>query len=192
MPLQEDWNELKKTWSKLSHLGKIISVVSFVITCTSVASLADSIFEFRGFILTGIEFYRSILDYLQVIGLVISGPKRDVFVAMLLIITGVMKHHDSNTPLFLFPYSVYIMVVPVVPIGLIFDEPDRALVQAVWMGSIALFQFLVILSYAIIPFVTKRELPYTLSARFILRYILTICFLIAVIAAISEGLTRPV
>lgn len=64
MAIHDDWEELKGLWGKCSAPTRIFLLVSFVVSCLSIASLADHVFAFKGFILAGIEFYRIPINYL--------------------------------------------------------------------------------------------------------------------------------
>ena len=64
MGLKDDWNGLIRGWSNFSLATRIFLVVSFFLSCASIASLADSVYQFKGFILTAIEYYRIPVDYI--------------------------------------------------------------------------------------------------------------------------------
>ncbi len=59
MAIQGDFNALRNSWSELSLVGKLFFGGSFLISASAIASVADFIFKLRGFISHGIEFYRS-------------------------------------------------------------------------------------------------------------------------------------
>jgi len=89
MGLLGDNEELKSHWSALSPAGKSVYGFSFVLSALGIASLADSIFALRGFIKTGIEWYRSVTGPInEFISTVFIELTREQFdLAMLCIVT---------------------------------------------------------------------------------------------------------
>ena len=58
MSLSSDIHELGDVWSRSGYLFKIVVIVSIFLSVSSVASLAERIFEWKGFILDAVNFYR--------------------------------------------------------------------------------------------------------------------------------------
>ena len=61
MALVEDLQSVKKIWGDTGLGFRVILVISTFLASSSVASLADAVFHWKGFILTGIEYYRSLI-----------------------------------------------------------------------------------------------------------------------------------
>lgn len=59
MSIKGDLEDISKLWNSGSWLLRGFAILIFVIGLGSVASLADTIFQFRGFIRDGIEFYET-------------------------------------------------------------------------------------------------------------------------------------
>lgn len=56
--LEDDIKQIKKAWPKLSGIARIAMAISVLISVLSVSSIANGIYEFRGFLQTGLELYR--------------------------------------------------------------------------------------------------------------------------------------
>lgn len=59
MGLLGDFKEYKESFSKSPTLVKAIIIIAFFMSISSFTSLADQIFQWRGFILDGVQFYRN-------------------------------------------------------------------------------------------------------------------------------------
>lgn len=70
MSLYSDLKE-KVQWNELSTINKVLYGVSLLFTVSSVTSLADVVFHWKGFILDGVHFYR---DYIRSLFSVITLP----------------------------------------------------------------------------------------------------------------------
>lgn len=53
-----DLETLRNTWHEISITSKIVGVVGVVMGASSIASLSETVANWKGFILDGIEFYR--------------------------------------------------------------------------------------------------------------------------------------
>ncbi len=62
MGLKADFDELIDEWGEKSLLSKVILGVSFFVTLSSITSLSDTVFKWKGFILEGITFYRTYIS----------------------------------------------------------------------------------------------------------------------------------
>jgi len=63
MKWKKELDELKEDWKKYSLLTKIISSILFFISLSSITSLSDKIFKWKGFISDGMLFYRDYVKY---------------------------------------------------------------------------------------------------------------------------------
>lgn len=206
MGLQDDWNELKKMWGNCSLATRIFLAVSFFLSCASVSSLADGVFQFRGFLQTAIEFYRIPIDYIVEVlyinwGWFIPPSAADTFVLICLFEASRIKVGGGFQKGWLYE----IAIITFLAFFIMFMEYityDPTLVISFAPG------FLVVMSgiFFYLGFVhpvagqTKRAPAFKKIEiapgdrrmfRLVLGNILTILFLVAVVAAISEGLTRP-
>ena len=60
-------DEIIKYWKKSPFLAKVIWVVSVILASSSIASLSETVFAWKGFILDGVEFYRELLEPLKIL-----------------------------------------------------------------------------------------------------------------------------
>ena len=58
MTIKDDYQSLKQWLRQASPTVKVIAVVWFITTISNIASLSDAVFQWKGFILDGVEFYR--------------------------------------------------------------------------------------------------------------------------------------
>jgi len=59
MGLAGDINEAKKLWNESSPLFRVVIVISTFLAISSIASMSDVIFHWKGFISDGLQFYNS-------------------------------------------------------------------------------------------------------------------------------------
>lgn len=62
MSLKDDFEKLKEKWAALTLGWKIILSIMMISQALSIASIGDSVFAFKGFIVQGIEFYHWVTD----------------------------------------------------------------------------------------------------------------------------------
>ncbi len=85
MSLYEDIREGKELWKKASWTTRGLIIVSVFLATSSVTSLADAVFEWKGFILQGVTFYREwfrdpIVEFLSYFR--VTEPFSDMLIAM--------------------------------------------------------------------------------------------------------------
>ena len=78
-------DEIKKYWKESPIWAKVVWVLSVFFASSSIASLSDLVFAWKGFILDGIEFYRAIIspikDYFgNLLGIQIKREQADLIV----------------------------------------------------------------------------------------------------------------
>lgn len=61
MGVKGDIEEASKLWKRSSLFTRLFVVVSVIVSSSSIASLSESIFKWKGFILEGLEFYKNYL-----------------------------------------------------------------------------------------------------------------------------------
>ena len=57
MGIKSDWEEARKLWASSSILMKLLILISLFITTSSIASLSETVFKWKSFILDGVTFY---------------------------------------------------------------------------------------------------------------------------------------
>jgi len=198
MALQDDWNERKSVWSNCSSGGKIFLAISFILSCASVSSLADGIFQFRGFILTAIEFYRIPINYVTEAlnsywGLAVKRSTVEMFVLNSLLVASFSK---ALNVFFKPTLTRHVFIVIYVIFVTILDYQDWSLGDAPRPDNLPYYFYAVLLaslsfSGFLMPGKTEKVRQIVCIHRSAVGYILTILLLVTVIAVISEGLTRP-
>ncbi len=97
MKWKKEFEELKDLWSKSSWFIRILLIFSFFLSVSSIASLSDKIFAWKGFILDGVTFYRSairskIISLFDWLNLSILEGYEDIFVIYMLIGGAVVRY----------------------------------------------------------------------------------------------------
>ncbi len=184
-------------WSNCSLGGKIFLAACFILSCASVSSLADGIFQFRGFILTAIEFYRipinSVVDVLNSYwDLAVKRSTVEMFVLNFLLAASFSK---ALNVVFELSLTRYVFIVIYVMFVTILDYQDWSLGDAPRLDNLPYYFYAVLLaSLSISGFLmtgkTEEARQMASIHRLAVGYILIILLLVAVIAVISEGLSR--
>ena len=197
MGIQGDFNELKEAWSSFSPLSKVFFGATFLGSCLSVSSIADGVFKLRGFIVTAIDFYHSLVEPLtrliaEYIGIIL----------MTLITVSIIR---ANRVLWLGNVKAELLQVlswALMMGGIIFLDDGSGRVSRI---LISLF-VIIILSVAAYPrmvfkvaevaslgkwrYGRRDELDLMRAYRLAAINIFAVLLLVASVAAISEGLTR--
>ena len=133
MGLIGDINEIKKEWKKSSLGIKIIIVLSSFFVFSSITSLSDVIFSWKGFILDGIEFYKSIITHplkklLEKINLFYQKPFIDYIIICIILYSSLGRWlwHNSRTRkskdvLYHF-FMITMLVIPIIIPLIIFNN----------------------------------------------------------------------
>ncbi|MDE1212034.1 MULTISPECIES: hypothetical protein [Vibrio] len=74
MDLRKELRELSRLYESVGPINKLLLVISFFLSISSIASLSETVFKWKGFILDGIQFYQvflvsPIIDYAAPLGL---------------------------------------------------------------------------------------------------------------------------
>ncbi len=201
MTIKEDWAQLIAGWKKLSPIGKLVGAVLFVMSALSIASLADSVFALKGFIAVAIGFYHT---FAIPIAAFLSGLLRfnieqelfDLIVAAILINTATTKAAfaevvQNNVPVPRLAYfmhqAIFLAAWIVAAIVLFLISPTGGLLVAT-----VSFPLWWLVRGFVMSKVFKRK--QTFEERVDRRtsvYIFTVYTVVAILAAISEGLARP-
>ena len=194
MALQDDWKVRKSMWSKCSPGGKLFLVVSFILSCAAVSSLADGIFQFRGFILTAIEFFRLPINHLiEVLNsywdLVVKRSTVEMFVLNSLLAAS----FSTALNVFFKPtLTRYVFIVIYVMFVSTLDYQDWSFRDAPRPENLPYYFYAVLLASLsiggfLMPGKTVEARQTASIHRLAVGYILTILLLVAAIASISEG-----
>lgn len=189
MGIAEDFYGLKGQWSRFSRTTKVVFILSFALTILSVGSIADSVFRFKGFIVYGIEFYHSLLEP---VGLFLSRvlwfeiDKHDLELCVLVgICIRVALINDSE----IVKRSGLGQLIPA--FGYLFVLWSFAFI----LDLIMEYTIAILISYPLATFAlgflenkNNRVTPMMLVK---VGYFLIVYLVVACIAAISEGLARP-
>lgn len=198
MGLADDFNGLKALWGNLSPIAKVFLGASFLLTALSIGSLADAVFEFKGFVVGALAGYRAvvapIIDKLE-----ISQQVFDLVVAVTLLAAAQDRARYREltenveidiriiTTFILFAVVFYLLFLGVV----VFVASFTGYVVATVFFAITWPTVMIVR-----PFI-KRIFRPNFSKDDVLdlragMYILSIYVFVAVVAAISEGLARPI
>lgn len=207
MGIQGDFNELKEAWSSFSPLSKVFFGATFLGSCLSVSSIADGVLKLRGFIVTAIDFYHSLVEPLtrliaEYIGLELGQGQVDGIILMTLITVSIIR---ANRVLWLGNVKAELLQVlswALMMGGIIFLDDGSGRVSRI---LISLF-VIIILPVAAYPrmvfkvaevaslgkwrYGRRDELDLMRAYRLAAINIFAVLLLVASVAAISEGLTR--
>ena len=105
MSLKDDIDDLGKVWSSSGSLFKVMAVISVFLSISSIASLSDRIFEWKGFVLDGVNFYRLYISVpaskmLASISIVLNQTKMDYLIVVAISMScfargGIMLGNDK-------------------------------------------------------------------------------------------------
>lgn len=203
MGLADDFNGLKVLWGNLSPIAKVFLGASFLVTALSIGSLADAIFEFKGFVVGAVTGYRAvvapIIEWIEVyIRLEISQQLFDLVVSVTLVVVAqdralfkeVTEGVEIDIPI-LASFGLSAVVFYLLFLGVV-------VFMASLTGYVVATVFFAIswpTVFIVRPFI-KRIFRRNFSKDDVLdlragMYILSIYLFVAVVAAISEGLARP-
>ncbi len=182
-------------------MGKIVSALLLTMSLLSVASLADSVFALKGFVVTAIAYYRSLVSPVLALAnwlLPVSIPPTlfDLFVVAILINTATAKSVNAelllegvNAPVWIriAHHSVFLIVWLAVAIGLYLFDTRLGLVLA----ALSFPLFWLLRGYIMVALFRRPETFVERVDRRTALYILTVYLIVAVLAAISSGLARP-
>ena len=96
MSIVDDIKGVKSLWSGASLPFKGLIVVSTFFAVSSITSLSDVIFEWKGFILDGIEFYRGLIvrplqEFAAQFGLSYARQAVDFFILFCIVSSGWLR-----------------------------------------------------------------------------------------------------
>lgn len=188
----EDWTGYGKRWKRASLFEKTILVVLLVGTTSSITSLADNIFKWRGFILDGVEYYRSvisnpILDNLAKLG--ISYPKEyiDIFILYSLLVSASFRH-DVYKKKYNKKEFRKELISRLLFLIILFIISSLGYTVFFWLGiAYVLLPFLILIPFLRNPL--NKEVQRATLAMW--GPLIFACFVVLIMAAINIGLTKP-
>jgi hypothetical protein len=96
MGILKEFEDFKDEWKNSSFLFKVLVGISFFMAISSIASLADTIFQWKGFILDGLKFYRKYISIpisygLKYIGFNYDKEAIDIFILFSIVVIPLIK-----------------------------------------------------------------------------------------------------
>lgn len=190
MDLYNDFEDLKKFWRQRSSAGKAFLMLAFMFSILSFGSVANSVYEFRGFIVTAMNFYLFVTEPIRtwISTFVHMEIPRSVFDGIIIFalyfgafFRAVAVYSASEVrPRWV---TVTILIVGLIPIGWALNKLHELIGVFSYYAALPLLP----IYYALAVNKTGRL---GREDRFTILYILSVYFAVALLAAISEGLTR--
>jgi len=185
MSVKDDYDELKRVWSALEPLTKVLLAVAFASSVLSLASLADNVFALKGFLSNTIDFYRNftkpIANFLSLsVKRELSELDVDAIVLLSLVsfshLRGIILNHktdyDFNVPAFYFMLLCVWLTV--------YYTPETKSLVFITLGLFVYKIFAVFLS----------EMPAKRSHQLSINFMVAVIVFVGALAAVSEGLSR--
>ena len=96
MGMYSELEEAVDLWDKSSNIKRSIIIISVFFTISSLTSLSDTIFKWKGFILDGLNFYKtfisgSIIDFFDVFSIIIYQNTVDFMVLLILGVSALYR-----------------------------------------------------------------------------------------------------
>ena len=179
MGIVEDFESLKSKWSSLSLLTKVIFSLLLVLSFLSIASLADHVFKLRGFIVEGLNFWSAFtayfVDLLAVVNISIQPWQIDFWVVLGIAFFPYISER-WNVLTTSRKFSLILLLVAYITFPFT--------VKQSFATYVAFYLYCSILVVCFLP-------PRTVSFKLIAVRMVTPPTLVAILAAVSEGLYRP-
>jgi predicted small integral membrane protein len=175
----EDAESLKSKWSTFSLLSKILLLTLLMTSFLSITSLADHIFKLKGFIVEGLNFWLAITSYivdlLSFIDISIQSWQLDF-----LIVFGIAFLPYVSERWKILPNSNRLRIIALLSFYIVFPFT----VSESTATYTAIYLYIATLAVCLLP-------PRTDSFGFIALRMVTPPILVVIVAAISEGIYRP-
>lgn len=187
MGVQDDLKDLRELWPSLSIAWKIFLLANFIISFLSITSLADKVFELKGFIVKAVLFYQEtvspiFLFIFSIFDVHLSQEKVDALILFTFISASLIRARSI--------YDKKLMMLDIATwawlVFMILKVNDNAVFGFVY-GFFGL-----IVGVSCLPFFFKSlkgaepVMPY----RIALISILAMGLLLGIVSAVSEGLAR--
>ena len=183
---EKDIKLLKSAWGNVSIISKALTIISLLMSFMSIASLADNIFQFKGFIVTGIEFYRVIISKIFLfIRIDLPVEVRDFIVFNSFLLIPIIKTENtvadaSNFSWFRI-FLVYCFMITYPILLMLAADADS--------GVMHRFGILSALALILLMFINEPNRRIILFRTGI--HVMIVIVAISTLAAISEGLSKP-
>ena len=191
MDFYKEAADLRKMWVERSFIGKAILLFSFAMSIMSVGSLASNVFEFKGFLLNGIDFYTKVTaplrEYISdFFNINVPITMQDSIVLFIIIFGGVIRFdaQEFNRDGWLWVIGLLVYYFILVILGMLGIQ--CGLEPTLLIFSVSL------LMPTIYALTCNKKFKISPKERLLTLYIIGIYFTVAVIAAISEGLSRAI
>ena len=180
MGLQDDLQTLKRTWTSLSLLGKIFFGASLLCSAAAVASVADVAFSFKGFIVEGTRFYRQCISFLtnwvtNLLSIKVNQMTIDALILVSVFFGSFFKAQKRANPAQLISYVLAVVAT-----------------YLVGMDSVSYYSVYVVSVFAFFILLREWQNGRKTNVRISLAYMIAVVLLVAIIAGLSEGITRSV
>jgi len=195
MGLLADLEELGSAWKKCSWLGKLlIAGVIFFFTLAPLASLSDTVFKWKGFVLEALLFYReyvssSIIYCLDYVGIKMPAFMIDLFVIQLLTASGLVRKNFAqerkHVAWRLIRLEAMIMV-PLIIFASAYKEAIELSVTDEMVGSIVVIALILFFAPLLFSKGWSRSAYISYCGPVFLSLLV-----LGVTAAIQSGITRP-
>lgn len=183
MSIKSDIAEVRDLWSNATVLTRTVLILSLFLTISSVTSIADVVFEWRGFIRTAIDFYRfAIRDPIAyLLGFIwIPANVTDLIIAGAVAFGVVLRSSEGH------PISrrhLLLNLLLIFPLGLLGIAALQAFVPLAYQ-PFGWLTLLFLLAGSILGISRRERLRY-------FTYVFVVYLVLFVLAAVNEGLTRP-
>lgn len=204
MSIFSDFNDLKEEWKTQSIVVKTIAILSFFFTISSLSSLSETIFQWKGFILDGIEFYHKyisspIREVFRFIGIRLSKSTIDVLISFNLFAIPIIRYFlkslrkDEEAKSFgekaaLGSISLILFFYLIVIVLILFLTSDKVITSLPWITNYYTILYL-IFGVVLITLELFNKRNKSVFLRIYTPVILGI-FVILVLAAVNSGLIR--
>jgi hypothetical protein len=185
MGLRSDIEEVTQYWSRSPWRVKLFLLLALFLSTSSLASLSEAVFKWKGFILDALVFYRTHLSHPFsefvsrlsghpvpahfVDGAVLLGLFHATLIRALLLRRQSLPRRITDVAFFLLTYSAMLYVMA--------DQPDRPNETTVWV----LYPAFLLAAYVLTDG-AERLLA--------MSYMLVPVLVVAILAAVSSGLAR--
>ena len=207
MGIQGDFNDLKQAWSGFTPLAKVFFGAIFFGACLSVSSIADGVFKLRGFIVTAIDFYHFLVQPLtafiaEYVGLDLGRGQVDGIILMTLITASIVRANRVLGPRDVKAELLQVLSWAFMVGGIIFLDDGSGRVSRILISCFVIIILLAVVyprmvfKVAEVASLGKRQYGRRDELYFIRGYklavinILAVSLFVAVVAGVSEGLTR--
>lgn len=190
MGLLGDLEEGKDWWGKASFSGRCLIAVITFLSISSITSISDKVFQWKGFISTGLDFYREfitgpLVDLLTYIGLNLRQDYIDIYVLIVFMFNSMYRRQVFDKPI-LFKVTAFLLCMLITAVILVFinyfthgTSEDNRIALLIMIGFLTLSH----------PF-GKKFSKGELIAYYAPIFLSILCIL--VLAAINHGLERTV